>query len=218
MALLAVTAGRAEMEFAGYIVRIGDVRFMLADPTVPKMSGWLAVGEAFDGYTVVEFDWKADTLVVEKAGERRRLRLPPGRREGVVPSLEVAEELVRRSVKLGDAILNMAGGTGILFLDVEAAQKRLERQEKALEAVRVSLAPSDENALTLTPERRTQLKTWEEALVREVAAARTLLEEKQRRYASGGVATLTPAAGEPKSAEQPVGQVETGPPAQQARP
>lgn len=177
-------AARADVEFAGYIVRIGDLRFMLADRPDGRVSRWLGVGETFAGHTVIEFDWKAETLVVEKNGERVRLRLMPGRAEGYLPSLEVAEEMARRSVKLGDTILNVAGGYGILFMDLEAVLKRLERQEQALVAVRETLAVPESAGQARAPERRAQLEAWEESLAREVVAVRALVEEKQRALAA----------------------------------
>jgi hypothetical protein len=193
---------RAEVEFAGYIVRIGDLRFMLADRPAGEVSRWLGVGQTFAGHTVIEFDWKAETLVVEKLGERVRLPLKPGRAEGYLPSLEVAEEMARRSVKLGDAILNVAGGYGILFMDLEAAQKRLDRQEQALGAVRETLRAPEPAGQARTPERRAQLEAWEESLAREVVAVQALVEEKQRALTA---AQETPVAGPPAApaAEKP---------------
>lgn len=75
MLLIATTAARAELEFAGYIRVTGGMKFVLADAARDKRSDWLEIGGGFDGYVVTAFDRKTETLTVTKDGASARLTL-----------------------------------------------------------------------------------------------------------------------------------------------
>lgn len=73
--LLAANACAAgALEFCGYIADARTVRFVLAESETGARSAWLGLGQRFQGYTIVEFDRKAETLVVRR--DTQTLRLP----------------------------------------------------------------------------------------------------------------------------------------------
>jgi hypothetical protein len=77
--LVAIAAAPApvpeQLEFSGYTQASGVTQFLLKDPQAKSTSGWLSLGGAFGGYTLIGFDAKNETLTVEKAGSLMHLRL-----------------------------------------------------------------------------------------------------------------------------------------------
>lgn len=67
-----LNAGRAELEFAGFLQGPDGVRVTLTERPGGASSGWLKLGQQFQGHTVVAAD--ARRVVVEKEG--RRLEQP----------------------------------------------------------------------------------------------------------------------------------------------
>ncbi len=66
--LLALTAARAEIEYAGFLQGPDGVRVTLTDGSGGAASGWLKLGQVFAGHTVVASD--ARRVVLEKDGHR----------------------------------------------------------------------------------------------------------------------------------------------------
>ena len=71
-----------------------------------KTSGWITIGQSFDGFTVVAFDPASELLVLEKEGKRQELRLrqakvreakpeDPKARLRALKGLELAYELAK---------------------------------------------------------------------------------------------------------------------------
>lgn len=78
-----VLPAHAEIEFSGYLKAEDAMKFALGDPAAQKKPEWFTLGGVFDGYTVIGFDAKKETLAVEKAGTTTYLPLKPG----VVPQV-----------------------------------------------------------------------------------------------------------------------------------
>lgn len=72
----ASAAGRAEVEFAGYLCSPPhDLKFVLTDRAARQTSDSLGIGGSFAGYRVTAFEAKTETLTVEKDGALQQLRL-----------------------------------------------------------------------------------------------------------------------------------------------
>jgi hypothetical protein len=87
-----LTAGRAELEFSGFLQGPDGVRVTLTDQPAGQSSGWLKLGEGFHGYTLVASD--ARRVVLEKDGQRIERPL----REAKV---KAGRMIVRGTVSLG---------------------------------------------------------------------------------------------------------------------
>ena len=74
LALTAATLARAEIEFSGVLLTSARSMFALSDD-VDKPVTWRALGQEFAGYKLIEFDAKADTLVLAKDGATLRIHL-----------------------------------------------------------------------------------------------------------------------------------------------
>jgi hypothetical protein len=86
-------AVRGEIEFSAYLKTDGVMKFALGDPAARKKPDWFALGGIFDGYTVIGFDAKKETLAVEKAGMTTYLPLKPG----ALPQVAQTDEAQRNS-------------------------------------------------------------------------------------------------------------------------
>lgn len=65
--------------FQGYMTNAGKSRFVLSSEDAKTTSGWLELGQGFDGYAVVGFDAASEALTIEKGGRREVLHLAHGR-------------------------------------------------------------------------------------------------------------------------------------------
>lgn len=65
--------------FQGYMTNAGKSQFVLSSEDAKSTSGWLGLGQSFDGYAVVGFDAASEDLTVEKNGRREVLHLAQGR-------------------------------------------------------------------------------------------------------------------------------------------
>jgi len=64
--------------FQGYMMTSGKPLFVIStDPG--KTSGWLNVGQTFEGFLIFGFDGKSETLTLDKDGRRQILPLANGR-------------------------------------------------------------------------------------------------------------------------------------------
>lgn len=81
-----VVPSRGALEFAGYMTERGELKFTLTDTETKKNTPWLVVGAKVDGYTVVGFDAKTETLTLTKADAIMRLPLK-GARMVTVPAV-----------------------------------------------------------------------------------------------------------------------------------
>ena len=74
LTLLTAAVARAEIEFIGVLITPSRPMFALSDDAANPAS-WRALGQDFGGYTLKEFDAKADTLVLTKNGATLRVHL-----------------------------------------------------------------------------------------------------------------------------------------------
>lgn len=74
VATLSIATLRAEPVFEGYMITGDRPVFMLSDGK-EKKSGWLTLGQTFDGFTLISLQPEAETLLVEKDGKRQSLKL-----------------------------------------------------------------------------------------------------------------------------------------------
>lgn len=80
-ALLALSGsiGQAMPTFAGYMQMAEHVRFVLTGDEDAPSSGWLAIGQSFEGYTLVAFDQSSEVLSVRQGDAVMRLPLKAAR-------------------------------------------------------------------------------------------------------------------------------------------
>lgn len=95
MCALACMSLRAEVELTGYLITGSQAKFVLRDAETGKTSDWLAVGDTFQDYTIADFDPVQEVVALEKAGERRSLRMKPGAVVGYDPAVFAREEAQR---------------------------------------------------------------------------------------------------------------------------
>ena len=69
-----VSAGRAEIEFAGILAMPGKTLFALTDTTTAR-SDWVALKGAFAGFIITSYDQPTDTLTLTRDGASLRVRL-----------------------------------------------------------------------------------------------------------------------------------------------
>ena len=81
---------RAEIIFQGYMATREKPLFVLSLDK-EKTSGWLAIGQDFAGFSLVEFNSKGELLTVEKDGQRQILHLADGRVLNASESKSAAE-------------------------------------------------------------------------------------------------------------------------------
>jgi len=63
------------LEFEGYMLVPKESRFVISDPVADKRSGWLTIGDRFEGFTIVAFDSKGEIISLKNGNETIRLRL-----------------------------------------------------------------------------------------------------------------------------------------------
>jgi hypothetical protein len=100
-----VASLRAELALTGIMITAERPMFALSSEQ-EKTSGWITIGQSFDGYTIVAFDPESELLAVEKDGKRQELRLrqakvgeakpeDPKARLRTLKGLELAYELAK---------------------------------------------------------------------------------------------------------------------------
>lgn len=154
----AVTSSvRAEVEFAGYMrTAQGEARFVLADPAAHKTSEWIAVGGNFAGYRVTGFEAKSETLVVEKDGVARQLRL--------------------KSAALVDA-----ASASIDAATAKSPAPMMEEEVRAIGLIEHLTRPLQLGAKRLETARESKAKGLEKQRQAEVEAGRPLSEESRAK-------------------------------------
>jgi hypothetical protein len=71
-------ASASDATFQGYMISAGKPLFVISTVT-GKTSGWLSVGQTFDGFLISGFDEENQTLALEKDGKRQDFQLASGR-------------------------------------------------------------------------------------------------------------------------------------------
>lgn len=72
--VLGPSAVRAELTFTGYMVAPNRPLFVLSLDR-EKTSGWLMLGQSYEGFALASFDPKTEYLTVTKDGQSQSLRL-----------------------------------------------------------------------------------------------------------------------------------------------
>ena len=125
-----------------------------------KTSGWITIGQGFDGFTIVAFDPESELLAVEKDGKRQELRL--------------------RQAKVGEAKIDEAKPE-----DPKARLRTLKGLELAYELAKngdqqVADLLKRYQGMMLSPQKDTYAFAWLKKRIDEVATeqAAKLLAEK----------------------------------------
>ena len=71
---MSIASARAELALVGIMITAERPMFVLSSEQ-EKTSGWITIGQTFDGYTIVAFEPGSELLVLEKEGKRQELRL-----------------------------------------------------------------------------------------------------------------------------------------------
>jgi type II secretory pathway component PulC len=71
---MSIASARANLALTGIMITSERPMFVLSSEQ-EKTSGWITIGQSFDGYTIVAFDPGSELLVLEKDGKRQELRL-----------------------------------------------------------------------------------------------------------------------------------------------
>src|SRR5215813_4630308 len=116
-----VISARSEIVFQGYMTTSEGSRFVLSVEK-DRTSGWLAIGEKFDGCTIIAFESKAELLTVEKEGKRSIIHLVDGRTRA--PSEVRSGGVTKPIVILIGASESISAGDDVAML--EALKKRFE--------------------------------------------------------------------------------------------
>jgi hypothetical protein len=102
---MSIASLRAELALTGIMITAERPMFVLSSEQ-EKTSGWITIGQSFDGFTIVAFDPESELLAVEKDGKRQELRLrqakvgeakpeDPKARLRTLKGLELAYELAK---------------------------------------------------------------------------------------------------------------------------
>lgn len=78
LSVLTLSVQSAEPTFFGVLVSGGDVHVVLINPDSGRSSGWIRIGQKFEGYTVKRYESFAEKLVVEFENQERVLPLVSG--------------------------------------------------------------------------------------------------------------------------------------------
>jgi biopolymer transport protein ExbD len=76
--VVCIASASADVVFQGYMTTSEGSLFVLSAGK-ERSSGWLAVGQQFDGVSIVAFDSKTELLTVEQDGKRQAIRLADGK-------------------------------------------------------------------------------------------------------------------------------------------
>ena len=71
--LVSIAAARADLEFTGFFATSKESVYMLTDKKSNHTSGWLKVGDSFEGYTIEAFEKDNDVLVLRRGPNVLRL-------------------------------------------------------------------------------------------------------------------------------------------------
>jgi hypothetical protein len=93
-----VPTARAVLEFSGYLASNGERRFLVTELDRGQTSGWLRIGDSFEGHTVARFEAQDEVLVVEHAGTSLRLPLKASRVKPVPRSSGEVDDAVARII------------------------------------------------------------------------------------------------------------------------
>jgi hypothetical protein len=86
----------ATLEFSGYIESRNEFRFIITDIDEKSSSGWITIGQSFNGHRLVAFDRQKEVLSVKKGESTLELRLKESRVQdtvAVAESMAVAAKL-----------------------------------------------------------------------------------------------------------------------------
>ncbi len=85
----------AKIEFAGVFYLGDEGNFSLIDSESDRRSGWLQIGQSFQGYVIDSYDRTTEVLQLVSSEERLELRLRPS----VVKSERI---IIRGNIRIGD--------------------------------------------------------------------------------------------------------------------
>src|SRR4051812_6729129 len=84
----------ATLEFSGYLQTDAGTKFVVTETETARSSGWLTIGQAFNGYTILGFDPKREVLSVRNETSTLQLPLKVARVNAAKePAMDVAAEL-----------------------------------------------------------------------------------------------------------------------------
>jgi hypothetical protein len=75
--LVTVIAARADVAFVGVSSGSEGSYFVVANSDTKSESGWLKIGDSFEGSTILSYDKNADILIVRSGERTLRLKLRP---------------------------------------------------------------------------------------------------------------------------------------------
>jgi hypothetical protein len=102
--VVAVCRSEAALEFSAYTQTARELKFVVNDPEEAQASGWLTIGQSFQGYTLVAFDGQQEVLSVRKGDTTVRLSLKASR---VKTQSSNTPELARQLAAARDELAEM---------------------------------------------------------------------------------------------------------------
>src|SRR5688572_26906083 len=75
LSMLAAGLAWGAVEFSGYLRSSDRIQFVIMEPLSGETSGWITVGDSFQGHRITGFDAKRKVLTVEHAGKLVELPL-----------------------------------------------------------------------------------------------------------------------------------------------
>jgi hypothetical protein len=109
------TGEAAVLEFSAYLGTERTHLFVLTNRETSESSGWLTVGQVFQGYTITEFDPANDVLVLQQGGKNIRVnlkasRIEKARKKPASPVRALIEDgLELRMTLSADGVLSLKG-------------------------------------------------------------------------------------------------------------
>jgi len=174
-----LSIAHASLELSAFASASGDFRFLITKAESKVGSGWLSLGDNFEGHRISRFNADKGVLTLERGDESIRLRLKHDpveqssvRRRRVLDDGGAAERRKREIPIWIDAYGNVAlGATAVTFDEIEELFRRLVAANASVEVVFVHapLAPKENPERMRTTKNRV-LGRAQEAGIRKVTS------------------------------------------------
>ena len=105
--LIAAAVLKADIEFSGFLITSKESLYSLSDTERRTTSGWLKVGQAFQGYTVEAFDREKEVITLRKSDQKFLVSLRS-------PRVQNGKETISGSITVGSERID--GISASLFL------------------------------------------------------------------------------------------------------
>ena len=99
------SAGRAALEFSGYLHLANESKFVITDLEGKKSSGWIPIGASFEGYRVEGYDAQKEILTMRKGNTTMALPLKQAHAGNRTRNKPLPPEIARRGITAEDLLI-----------------------------------------------------------------------------------------------------------------